>query len=252
MIKQFLTRQKKILKGIYYSYFIKKGQEYEASNFWNTSVYLHGISDRQTIDPNQSPYSSKYHYCSVEMQILKHLYNNCIETEKSSVLDIGSGSGHWIEFYKSLDAVKISGIDISETSIDYLNQKYSNDLKISFYKGKAVEIINQIQESFEIVNAIGIMFHIVDDKEWLETINKISMKIPKNGIFVVGGHFGFLNGLNVQIDQYGKINKRLRSKFVWKRALKKAGFSTIKIYKNNAYLWIKDTIPENNVLIATK
>jgi len=252
MIKQFLTRQKKILKGIYFSYLKKKGQRYEASKFWDASVYVHGISDRQTIDPNQSPYSSKYHYCSVEMQILKHLYNNGIETKKSSVLDIGSGSGHWIEFYKALGAVKISGIDVSETSINYLNQKYSSDPETTFYKGKAVDVFNQLKDKFDIVNAIGVMFHIVDDQEWLETINKIALMIPKNGIFIVGGHFGFLNGLNVQIDHFGSINKRLRSKSTWKRTLIKAGFSTIKFYKNNAYLWINDTIPENNVLIATK
>jgi 2-polyprenyl-3-methyl-5-hydroxy-6-metoxy-1,4-benzoquinol methylase len=252
MIKRFLTKQKKILKGIYFSYIKKKGQVYEASKFWDASVYNQGISDRQTIDPNQSPYSAKYHYCSVEMIILKHLYNNTIDTTTSKVLDLGSGSGHWIEFYKLLGVEEISGIDVSEVSINYLDQKYSSDNHTTFYKGKILDIIKDFNETFNIVNAIGIMFHIVDDVEWRETINKIALLIPDNGIFIVGGHFGLMNGLNVQIDQFGKINKRLRSKSVWKKTLKNAGFSNVKFYKNNAYLWINDTLPENNVLIATK
>ena len=252
MIKQYLTKYKKIAKGIYNTYLKSKGQNYNDSEWWDKSFYTAGVSDRQTISPKKSLISSKYHYCSVELQILKHFYNHNIETKGVSLLDIGSGSGHWIDFYQSLGFQKAVGIDVSKFSVNHLRTKYPNNPNIRFYEGRAIDILDQLESPFHIVNAIGVMFHIVNDSEWSGTINKLAGLIPKKGVFIAGGHFGMLNGLNVQIDRNGQINKRLRSKASWKKTLKRAGFSDVKIYRNTAYLWINDTLPENNILVATK
>ena len=252
MIKQYLTKRKKIIKGIYFTYLKNRGQKYNDKEFWDNSFYTSGISDRQTLSPRKSPISSKYHYASVELLILKTFFNQKIDLSDSVLLDIGSGSGHWIDFYKSLGVEQIMGVDVSKSSMEYLKEKYKNRTDVSLYHGKAVEYIDIIDKKTNFVNAIGVMFHIVDDFEWKETIEKISNLLSKNGIFIVGGHFGFINGINVQFDAENNIVKRLRSKATWKRTLKKAGFSQVQFLKNPAYLHINDTLPENNVMIATK
>ncbi|HEY9035625.1 MAG TPA: hypothetical protein VIM96_02830 [Pseudomonadales bacterium] len=96
------------------------------------------------------------------------------------------------------------------------------------------------------------MFHIVDDSEWEDTIRAVSSSLETGGVFVVGGHFGMVNGVNVQIDKDGAINKRLRSKRHWIKVLRSAGFKDVTVYRNYAYLWVNESLPENNVLIATK
>ena len=252
MLKQYLSKRKKILRGIYNTYFKSLGHEYDSAEWWDKSFYTEGISDEQTLASNKNPISSRYHYCSVELQILKHIYNQDINTEGNSVLDIGSGSGHWIDFYRSLGFQKSVGIDISQFSVNHLENKYSNDPNIKIYQGKATDVIDQLNIPFNLVNAIGVMFHIVDDSEWSDTIKKVAKLIPENGLFIVGGEFGVANGINVQIDYRGQINKRLRSAAKWKKNLIKEGFSDIKIYKNYSYLWINEMQPENNILIATK
>ena len=188
----------------------------------------------------------------MELLILKHLRNNEISVNQSIIMDIGSGSGHWIDFYKSLEPNTITGMDIARSSLNHLKNKYSEDSSIEIYQGKALEVISNLNGDYNVVNAVGVMFHIVDDGEWEDTIKAIGKVTKKGGIFVVGGHFGFLDGLNVQIDRDGNINKRLRSKRHWIYTLKKAGFSSVRVYRNYSYLWIKDTLPENNVLIAIK
>ena len=158
----------------------------------------------------------------------------------------------YIHFYKSLEPKTITGMDVSTSSFNHLKNKYAEDFSIEIHQGKALEIINGLNGHYGLVNAIGVMFHIVDDFEWQKTINAIGKVTNNGGVFVVGGHFGFLDGLNVQIDKDGNINKRLRSKRRWKHALRKAGFTSFNVYRNNAYLWIEDVLPENSVLIATK
>lgn len=252
MIKQFLRKKTRIARGLLNTYFRKKGQSYCDTEWWDNCVYTEGISDRQTISPKKNPLSAKYHYASVEMQILKYFYNNKISINQSRVVDIGSGSGHWIDFYRSLGFSEIVGIDVSLSSVNYLKEKYRESTDVAIHHGKAYEILGKLDDEFNLVNAIGVMFHIVDDTEWINTIKAVVKVLRKNGLFIVGGHFGFLDGLNVQIDRNGQINKRLRSKRRWTDALRKADFSRVHVYTNNAYLWINDTLPENNVLIATK
>lgn len=238
MIKQFLTKRKKLLKGLYRSFQNLPSQN---SDWWD-SYYSNGISDSATLAPTKSNLSSQYHYRSVEQIILMHLYNNNIDAKW--VLDVGSGSGHWIKFYLSLDMYTF-GFDTSKKVVEYLRNKYpSIGLSVS-------NKIRKTHDTVDIVNAIGVMFHITDDKKWEEMINDAYSALSEGGIFIIGGHFGLLNGLNVQISN-GQVNKRLRSLRVWKMVLRKAGFTKIKLYRNNSYLYINDTMPENNILIATK
>jgi hypothetical protein len=74
----------------------------------------------------------------------------------------------------------------------------------------------------------------------------------RGGVFVAGGHFGIFNGPSAQIDVSGNINKRLRSRRNWARTLTEVGFRRVDFYRNDAYLFINDNLPENNILVATK
>lgn len=96
------------------------------------------------------------------------------------------------------------------------------------------------------------MFHIVDDEEWTATLAAVASKLKSGGSFVIGGHFGLFDGVNVQIDPDGHINKRLRSRRHRIRALRALGFSTFRYYRNRAYLWIPDSLPESNILVASR
>jgi len=241
MIKQYLYKKSKLLFGLVNSYIIKASTNYNASEWWDRFFYTDGVGDNQTISTAKSILSSKYHYCSVELIILRHLHNKGWGTERLSVIDIGSGAGHWIDFYRQLGA-KVTGMDVSEKCAE-------NNIDIKH--GSALDILPE-KGMLHIVNAIGVMFHIVDDEEWGDTIKEVSNTLLPGGLFIVGGHFGLLNGLNVQIDQYNQVNKRLRSKKKWIKTLRQAGFSNIHLYHNKSYLKINDTMPENNILIATK
>lgn len=252
MIRQYLIKKAKIFKGVLNTYVFPKGENYNPAEWWDHAFYTRGISDRKTMSPQKDPLSARYHYNSVEMKITRHLFNHRIPVARSDVLDIGSGSGHWIDFYQSLHAREIVGLDVSRASVDHLKKKYAAQDNIRILHGKAVSLLDQLDMRFHIINAIGVMFHIVHDSEWRETIHITSQLLKKQGVLIVGSHFGLFNSLNVQISRKGEINKRLRSRRQWKRTLIQAGFSDVRIYPNRAYLHIRDTLPENNVLIATK
>ena len=135
-------------------------------------------------------------------------------------------------------------------STTYLKKKYAGAANIEIYNMLANEFLDSSNSCYDVVNAIGVMFHIVDDYEWEQTISSISERIKDGGMLVVGGFFGSINNVNVQTDAELKVNKRLRSKSRWIQVLKAAGFSNIVVMRNNSFKYISDTLPENNILVA--
>lgn len=250
MLRQYIRKKGVIAYGALQT-LIRRGRRYEDSTWWDESFYTHGVSDRQTISPTKHPLSAIYHYYSIELLIVRHLFNAHQSVAGKSFVDIGAGSGHWIDFYRSLGAADCVGVDVSRNSVDHLRQKHEENAGVEIKLGKALDFMSQCDRKFDFVNAIGVMFHIVDDTEWEETIRQVARILNPNGMFVIGGHFGLLDGLNVHISDDGEIFKRLRSRRHWEVALKNAGFDDRQVYKNNAYLAIDDPLPQNNLLIAT-
>jgi SAM-dependent methyltransferase len=252
MLRQFVHRNARIVRGIRNSRFRGRAAPYDDRKWWDETFYADGVSDRQTLSVKKSLVAAKYHYCSVELRILRHLSGFGIDVSGSAVLELGAGAGHWIDFYRSLGSGCTIALDVSRLSVEYLRAKYAANPDVTIVHGNAPSAIAGLVESFDIVNAIGVMFHIVDDSEWLETIRICARLLSPKGILVTTGNFGFVDGVNVQVDRHNCVNKRLRSKRRWKRALESAGFTDVRIYRNYAYLWIREVLPENHVLIATK
>jgi len=252
VLRQFKMKQMKLLRGIYRTMFRGHRKAYSADSWWDDAFFTKGVSARQTISPDKDILSSTYHYNSVELLILRHLYNNNRQVAGARVFDLGSGSGHWLDFYRDLGAAHCAGVDVSRKSCEYMTKKYASRDNVMIHQGKLHDILGKAEGRFNIINAVGIMFHLVDDQEWLDTLTQTARILEPGGLLVVGGHFGFLNNINVQFDSADSVNKRLRSARHWKRRLKKLGFGNISIYRNRSYLFIEDTVPENNILIAEK
>ena len=80
-------------------------------------------------------------------------------------------------------------------------------------------------ERFALVNAIGVMFHIVDDAAWERALRNVARHLEPGGRWIVGGQFGWVTA-NVQFhgcDDFSSwgdaaargprlVNKRIRSR----------------------------------------
>lgn len=252
ILRQFLRRRAKIWRGIRRTFLSRGDQPYAADTWWDTDFFTQGLSDRQTIAADKNPLSAAYHYASVELLILRELRNRRADLAGARCCDLGSGSGHWIDFYLSLGAGSCTGIDISEKSAAFLRGKYAGDARVTIHRGRLLDRLPDTGEPFDLINAIGVMFHLVDDGEWEQTLLEIGRRTRPGGWLVAGGHFGWVDGVNVQFDEHGRVNKRLRSARHWRRALAQAGFGDLRLRRNHAHLFIRDSLPENNVLMARK
>jgi len=172
-----------------------KDEAYQAyreapDNFFAT-YHNKWFNDKDLISPEWSWYETKYHYNLVENSIIDILLSQFEEITARSVLDVGAGTGRWIEFYdRYLDASSVAAVDFSAASVQKLRDSYSRHETVEIHQADISVRSAAYQGKFDVVNAIGVMFHLVDDKRWEQAVENVFEYLSVAGVAVVGGEFG--------------------------------------------------------------
>jgi len=225
------------------------------------------LDDRYTVSPDVDPVDAKYHYNAVENSIILALkrFRPQLSTV-ARVLDIGSGSGHWIDFYRSYYRPSaIYGVDIAQPAVEFLEAKYAESSDVTVICADVTDDGFHLDGTFQLINAIGVLFHIVEDAKWRTALRNLAACLSTDGIMLVGGQFG-LTTQNVQAHKTDdfeswdevrestapsvRVNKRLRSLGTWKAAASEAGLVVrgLQLTKRQQAVGT----PENNVLIVSR
>jgi len=125
-------------------------------------------------------------------RIRKRVFNSTmkpagVNIKDAEVLDIGSGTGFYIDCWKKLGVKKIVGADITRVAVDELKKKYPGDEFIRLDIGDALGAIKQ--RRFSIVSAFDILFHIVDDARFAGAIQNVHALLQPGGFFVFSDNF---------------------------------------------------------------
>lgn len=134
------------------------------------------------------------------------------------ILDIGCGTGYWIDFYKNLTC-NITGIDISKTSVKNLRQKYLQFefINVDFASENATKLINK---KYDIINAFDVFYHIVDDYSFQQALINIHQLLNDNAYILISDilvkksirtadHVKFRN-----IEEYDRVFSKLNIKII--------------------------------------
>lgn len=142
------------------------------------------------------------------------LKRNQIVLRDLSVIDIGSGNGFYIDFMKKRGASKIVGVDITQTSVNYLKANFPD---CDFYNADISDINLKLPGKFDILTAISVLFHIVDDIKFAQAIQNIGNLVKPRGFAILSDKFSkpLLNPAS---------HVAFRSYAVYENELKKAGF----------------------------
>jgi ubiquinone/menaquinone biosynthesis C-methylase UbiE len=121
---------------------------------------------------------------SVLRRLLKEKKINC---SGRKLLDIGVGTGFYINFWEKLGVKHITGIDITTKAVSELKKRYPNYRFIKADVSKAGFL--PINEKFDIVTAFDILFHIVKQDEFEQAIKNLKKLCHRNTIILVMDNF---------------------------------------------------------------
>ncbi|WP_304507392.1 class I SAM-dependent methyltransferase [Anaerotignum sp.] len=103
--------------------------------------------------------------------------------EGKDVLDLGCGPGLYVKEFAKTGAT-ITGIDISERSINYANENIKPEYEKTFFIKKNYLDIN-FEKSFDIATLIFYDFCALSPKEQELLLSKIHRSLRDNGIFIL-------------------------------------------------------------------
>lgn len=259
-----------------------KRNPYQGARFFESyykSCATQGLfSDSITLAPfNVKPAHCKYHYNATENSIISCLVRHPIR-DAPAVLDIGSGAGHWIDFWlATFNASFVCGVDVSRTCTEALRSKYAQMENVVIMEGDISQRGEFLGRKFDVICAIGVVFHIVDDALWRQALANMGDLLSDGGVIIVGGHFGWvtqdiqfhvtddfesmeqamdsllgvkysLGGVKSAKEIY--VNKRVRSLRLWKTAAAEAGLRVHMLQKTPRHFGIPT--PENNIMVLKR
>lgn len=110
-----------------------------------------------------------------------------VPLDSARVLDVGSGLGFGVERWVEAGARTVTASDITPFAAERLQRRYpqvdARQLDIG------AEDVPLDRESFDIVSAFEVLFHIVDDERYARALLNISRVLRPGGFFVFTDNF---------------------------------------------------------------
>lgn len=126
---------------------------------------------------------------AVRRQILRrHLAGLSISLSEANVLDIGSGTGFWLEQWKSLGVRSLKGTDIAAVAVERLKQTFPEMEITQMDIGEHLERLDW-SGRFDVVSAFDVLFHITEDDRFQRAIGNISSLLKQGGHFFFSDNF---------------------------------------------------------------
>ena len=141
---------------------------YQAKEYWQRRLGAHfslsaaghqGFSERY----------NRYLYKLKKRSLEKALQRYEIKAGGQRVLDIGCGSGFFVDYYIQKKAI-VTGIDITDISVRNLSAKFPS---CRFFEADIGAPDTGLKETFDIVNVFDVLYHIVDDNAFERAIRNI-------------------------------------------------------------------------------
>jgi SAM-dependent methyltransferase len=105
------------------------------------------------------------------------------------VLDIGSGTGFYLDRWRGLDAEEIVGSDITETAVGKLRAANPNVRILRVDAGDAELPAELEPDSFDYVSAMDVLFHIMDDERYARAFRNLAGLLRPGGYLVFSEDF---------------------------------------------------------------
>jgi SAM-dependent methyltransferase len=101
---------------------------------------------------------------------------------KSAVLDIGSGVGHWLQYWRAHGVASLQGCDLTETAVAELTRRFP-DVPVSQVDIGAAS--PPIEGSFDVISVMAVLQHIADDDRWRQALVNLGSLLADDGVGII-------------------------------------------------------------------
>ena len=107
----------------------------------------------------------------------------------AKVLDVGSGTGFYVNLFRELGVRNLIGTDLTQTAIDRLRQTFDNGIFRQLDIGSDVDLQDFAEKDFDLITAFDVFFHITDENNYVKAISNIALLLKAGGYFIFSENF---------------------------------------------------------------
>lgn len=119
---------------------------------------------------------------AVRRQVFRAVVRGRLDLTRASVLDVGSGTGFYIERWRELGAARVAGSDLTAFAVEQLARRFPD---ASFRVLDLTRPLGAAPERFDAISAMDVLFHIVDDDGYARAIANLGRLLAPGGILVL-------------------------------------------------------------------
>jgi len=196
---------------------------YHALRFWESRYQHFDITTSGHID---LPYAyNAWLYKMKTKKIAGALRSRFKNFHDKSILDLGCGTGAYLDLWQKLEAETITGVDISPSSVANLEKSHPD---CDFCCGDigADDLLNILgPRKYDIVTTIGVLVHIVDDDDMRSALRNIANLTTDDGLVLISDYM--LSGN--QRDRTNGYYMKFRNLQAFRRELHNVGLELISV-----------------------
>lgn len=137
----------------------------------------------------------------------KHVAPLCQNSRDLDVIDVGSGTGFYVDLWMTSGARSVTACDISPFAVQQLAAKYPTLKVCQLDIGNDLDNAAIRNEKFAIVSAFDVLFHIISDEKYQRAIANISALCAPGGYFVFSENLPRYRAIRTQ----EQANRRLEN-----------------------------------------
>nr|WP_246211232.1 class I SAM-dependent methyltransferase [Phytoactinopolyspora alkaliphila] len=108
-------------------------------------------------------------------------------SDTSRILDVGSGTGFYVDCWREAGAGEVVGSDLTESAVGRLRGRFPD---VTFVQVDITRAQDELPEaSFDAASCMDVLFHITDDERYLAGLRNIARLVKPGGSFVLSENF---------------------------------------------------------------
>ena len=99
------------------------------------------------------------------------------------VLDVGSGTGFYLDLWRRLGVVDLAGSDLTTTAVERLRARFPDARIRRLDIGEA--LATSPDEAYDAVSVMDVLYHLVDNERYEQAIWNLGASLRPNGILIL-------------------------------------------------------------------
>ncbi len=101
---------------------------------------------------------------------------------RMDVLDVGCGTGYWVEYWKAKGVRHVNGLDLTMTSVRNLQRKFPS---FEFHQCDISDNIVPPVGPFDLITAMNVLLHITDPDRFRLALSNIRAYLKPTGMLII-------------------------------------------------------------------